>query len=202
MVQYRQRAARAYPPAGARKHQNERLIHTMTTANKLTILRVLMIPVFLVVLYWGFPGCRYAALGIYIVACLTDLLDGYIARHYDQISDFGKFMDPLADKCLVMAALCWFVEEGTFAAWVLAIVLLREFAVSGMRLVAVEKGRVIAAGWSGKVKTASTMVCICLILLGIPQWLNYVCQGVILVTTVYSGIEYFAKNADVFKVIK
>ena len=103
----------------------------MTTANKLTILRVLMIPVFLVVLYWGFPGCRYVALGIYIVACLTDLLDGYIARHYNQISDFGKFMDPLADKCLVMAALCWFVEEGTFAAWVLAIVLLREFAVSG-----------------------------------------------------------------------
>ena len=104
----------------------------MTTANKLTILRVLMIPVFLVVLYWGFPGCRYVALGIYIVACLTDLLDGYIARHYNQISDFGKFMDPLADKCLVMAALCWFVEEGTFAAWVLAIVLLRGgYMVSG-----------------------------------------------------------------------
>ena len=113
----------------------------MTTANKLTILRVLMIPAFLVVLYWGFPGSRYVALGIYIVACLTDLLDGYIARHYNQVSDFGKFMDPLADKCLVMAALCWFVEEGTFFAWVLAIVLLREFAVSGMRLVAVEKGR-------------------------------------------------------------
>ena len=83
----------------------------MTTANKLTILRVLMIPAFLVVLYWGFPGSRYVALGIYIVACLTDLLDGYIARHYNQVSDFGKFMDPLADKCLVMAALCWFVEE-------------------------------------------------------------------------------------------
>ena len=132
------------------------------------------------------------ALGIYIVACLTDLLDGYIARHYNQVSDFGKFMDPLADKCLVMAALCWFVEEGTFFAWVLAIVLLREFAVSGMRLVAVEKGRV----------TASTMVCICLILLGIPQVLNYVCQGIILVTTVYSGVEYFAKNADVFKEVK
>jgi len=204
----------------------------MTTANKLTILRVLMIPAFLVVLYWGFPGSRYVALGIYIVACLTDLLDGYIARHYNQVSDFGKFMgvwgaacltvcgggypprhynqvtnfgkfmDPLADKCLVMAALCWFVEEGTFFAWVLAIVLLREFAVSGMRLVAVEKGRVIAAGWSGKIKTASTMVCICLILLGIPQVLNYVCQGIILVTTVYSGVEYFAKNADVFKEVK
>ena len=171
-------------------------------ANYLTIGRVLMIPVFLVLMYVDFPGSRYWALGVYIVACLTDFADGYIARHYNQISDFGKFMDPLADKCLVMAALCWFVEEGTFAAWVLAVVLLREFAVSGMRLVAVEKGRVIAAGWSGKVKTASTMVCICLILLGIPQVLNYVCQGVILVTTVYSGIEYFAKNADVFKEVK
>lgn len=171
----------------------------MTTANKLTIARVVLIPVFLIVLYWGFPGSRYVALGVFILASLTDLLDGYIARHYHQVSDFGKFMDPLADKCLVMAALCWFVEEGTMVGWVLAVVLLREFAVSGMRLVAVEKGRVIAAGWSGKVKTASTMVCICLILFGIPTVLNLVCQGVILVTTVYSGIEYFAKNADVFK---
>lgn len=171
----------------------------MTTANKLTIIRVVMIPVFLAILYWGFPGSRYVALGVFILASLTDLLDGYIARHYNQISDFGKFMDPLADKCLVMAALCWFVEEGTMVGWVLAVVLLREFAVSGMRLVAVEKGRVIAAGWSGKIKTASTMVCICLILFGIPHGLNLVCQGIILVTTVYSGVEYFAKNADVFK---
>jgi CDP-diacylglycerol--glycerol-3-phosphate 3-phosphatidyltransferase len=171
----------------------------MTTANKLTILRVAMIPVFLVVLYAGFPGCRYWALGIFIVASLTDTLDGYIARHYNQITDFGKFMDPLADKMLVMAALCWFVEAGSMAGWVLAAVLLREFAVSGMRLVAVEKGRVIAAGWSGKIKTASTMVCICLMLLGIPPWLNLTCQGIILVTTIYSGVEYFAKNLDVFK---
>ena len=169
----------------------------MTTANKLTILRVLMIPAFLVVLYWGFPGSRYVALGIYIVACLTDLLDGYIARHYNQVSDFGKFMDPLADKCLVMAALCWFVEEGTFAAWVLAIVLLREFAVSGMRLVAVEKGRVIAAGWSGKVKTASTMVCIVIMFLPIPAVVNTICVWVITLTTLYSGVEYFVQNKDV-----
>ena len=153
----------------------------MNTANKLTLLRVFLIPVFLVVMYWGFPGYRY------------------VARHYNQVSDFGKFADPLADKCLVMAALCWFVETGDMVGWVLAVVLLREFAVSGMRLIAVEKGRVIAAGWSGKVKTASTMVCICLMLFGIPHWLNLVCQGVILVTTVYSGVEYFAKNWDVFQ---
>ena len=171
----------------------------MTTANKLTILRVLMIPVFLVVLYWGFPGCRYVALGIYIVACLTDLLDGYIARHYNQITNFGKFMDPLADKMLVMAAMCYFVECGQMPGWCLAIVLLREFAVSGMRLVAVEQGRVIAAAWSGKVKTASTMVCLCLMLVFQSNLLNVVCIAVIVATTVYSGIEYFAKNLDVFK---
>ena len=171
----------------------------LTTANKLTLTRVALIPVFLAVMYWDFPGHRYVGLGIYIVACLTDLLDGYIARHYNQISDFGKFMDPLADKCLVMAALCIFVAEGTLEAWILATVLVREFAVSGMRLIAAEKGRVIAAGWSGKVKTSSTMVCICLILFGIPHALNLVCQAVILVTTVYSGVEYFIKNWDVFR---
>ena len=170
----------------------------MTTANKLTITRVLLIPVFLIVMYLDFPGARHAALLVFIAASLTDLLDGYIARHYDQVSDFGKFMDPLADKCLVMAALCVFVAEGQMEAWILAIVLLREFAVSGMRLVAAEKGRVIAAGWSGKIKTSATMVCICL-LLCFPHWLNVLCQAVILVTTVYSGVEYFVKNWDVFK---
>ena len=174
----------------------------MNTANKLTMLRVVMIPAFLLVLYLGIPYANYIALAIFIVASLTDWLDGYIARHYNQVSDFGKFMDPLADKCLVVAALCWFVENGQMAGWVLAVVLLREFAVSGMRLVAVEKGRVIAAGWSGKVKTASTMVCICLMLFGIPGWAERVCEVIILVTTIYSGVEYFAKNLDVFKDVK
>lgn len=171
----------------------------MTTANKLTLLRVALIPVFLVLLYLGFPGANWWALSAFIAASLTDLLDGYIARHHDQITDFGKFMDPLADKMLVMAAMCWFVERGQMAAWVLALVLLREFAVSGMRLVAVEQGRVIAAGWSGKVKTASTMVCLCLMLAFDLGWLNLICQLVILATTVYSGAEYFVKNRDVFR---
>ncbi|MBR5572204.1 MAG: CDP-diacylglycerol--glycerol-3-phosphate 3-phosphatidyltransferase [Oscillospiraceae bacterium] len=169
------------------------------TANYLTIARVVMIPIFLVLMYLHFPGSHYWALAVYVIACLTDLADGYIARHYKQISDFGKFMDPLADKCLVMAALCCFVEQGSMAAWILAVVLVREFAVSGMRMVAVEKGRVIAAGWSGKVKTASTMVCICLILLGMPPVVNTICQWIILLTTVYSGVEYFWQNRDVFK---
>ena len=171
----------------------------MTTANKLTLVRIALIPVFLVVLYCRFPGFRWVALGIFIAASLTDLLDGYVARHYNQITDFGKFMDPLADKMLVMAAMCYFVQFGLMTGWALAIVLLREFAVSGMRLVAVEQGRVIAAGWSGKIKTASTMVCICLMLIFKPLWLNYLCQAVIVLTTVYSGMEYFVKNKDVFK---
>ena len=171
----------------------------MTTANKLTIMRIALIPVFLVVLYLDFAGARWWALGIFIVACLTDFVDGYIARHYNQITNFGKFMDPLADKMLVMAAMCYFVEYGQMPGWCLAIVLLREFAVSGMRLVAVEQGRVIAAAWSGKVKTASTMVAICLMLLWNIAWLNTVCWVVIVVTTVYSGVEYFVKNRDVFR---
>lgn len=171
----------------------------MTTANKLTILRIILVPVFLGVLYAGFPGSNIWALIIFIVASLTDLLDGYIARHYNQITNFGKFMDPLADKILVMSAMCWFVEAHQMPGWALAIVLLREFAVSGMRLVAVEQGKVIAAAWSGKVKTASTMVCLCLMMLNIPAWLNTACVVVIVATTVYSGIEYFIKNKEVFK---
>ena len=171
----------------------------MTTANKLTIMRIVLVPIFLGVLYAGFEGSNYVALAIFIIASLTDFLDGYIARHYNQITNFGKFMDPLADKILVMSAMCWFVENGQMPGWVLAIVLLREFAVSGMRLVAVEQGKVIAAAWSGKIKTFSTMIALCLMFLPIPGWLNTVCIVVIAATTIYSGVEYFVKNKDVFK---
>lgn len=169
----------------------------MNTANKLTLLRVAMIPMFLVVLYWGFPGSNYAALTIFVLASLTDLADGYIARQYNQVTDFGKFMDPLADKVLVVTAMLWFVECGRLPAWAVAIVIFREFAVSGMRLIAAERGRVIAAGWSGKVKTASTMVGLCLMFLPLPASITAVCVAVIVVTTLYSGIEYFIKNWDV-----
>jgi len=177
----------------------------MTTANKLTLLRIALIPVFLGVLYAGFPGSRYIALGVFIVASLTDFADGYIARHYNQITNFGKFMDPLADKILVMAAMCWFVETGRMPGWVLAVVLLREFAVSGMRLVAVEQGKVIAAGWSGKVKTFSTMVCLCLMLFfaapegSAPDYVAILGNVVIAGTTLYSGAEYFIQNRGVFQ---
>ena len=169
-------------------------------ANYLTIGRVLMIPVFLVLMYVDFPGSRYWALGVYIVACLTDFADGYIARHYNQISDFGKFMDPLADKMLVLAAMCIFIERGQMPAWCVAIVLFREFAVSGLRLLAVEQGRVIAAAISGKLKTGCTMVGLgAMLVFGQYPTVNIVCTALIVITTLYSGIEYFCVNRDVFK---
>lgn len=168
----------------------------MNTANKLTMMRVVMIPIYLVLWHLDFTYHNYAALAVFILASLTDLLDGYIARHCNQVTDFGKFMDPLADKVLVMTAMICFCAMGRFPAWALVIVMAREFAVSGLRLVAVDNGRVIAAGWSGKVKTASTMICLCIMHVPIPDALGWVCVIVIVATTVYSGAEYFVKNRD------
>ena len=175
----------------------------MNTANKLTLTRVVMIPIFLVVLYLDFAFNKYIALAIFILASITDFIDGYVARHYNQITDFGKFMDPLADKLLVVSAMLWFVEAGQMPAWTVLIVVAREFAVTGLRLVAVDNGRVIAAGWSGKVKTATTMVCICLMLL-LPRFveLSAICVAVIVLTTIWSGVEYFMKNLDVLSEVK
>ena len=134
----------------------------MNTANKLTLARVFLIPVFLVIAYWGFPGSRYVALAVYIVACLTDLLDGYIARHYNQVSDFGKFADPLADKLLTTVAFIYMMRDGVCSPVVLCIILAREFAVSGLRMVAAgaKDGKVIAANMWGKVKTVLQMLSI------------------------------------------
>ena len=168
----------------------------MNLPNKLTLLRIIMILPFLLVLYLDVPGAAYIALAIFILASLTDMLDGKIARKHNLITDFGKFADPLADKMLVTAAMLWFVENGQMPGWALLIVILREFAVSGLRMVASDKGRVIAAGWSGKVKTASTMVCIVIMFLPIPAPLNWACIAVIMATTIWSGVEYFVKNKD------
>ena len=168
----------------------------MNLPNKLTLLRIIMILPFLLVLYLDVPGAAYIALAIFILASLTDMLDGKIARKHNLITDFGKFADPLADKMLVTAAMIWFVENGQMPGWALLIVILREFAVSGLRMVASDKGRVIAAGWSGKVKTASTMVCIVIMFLPIPAPLNWACIAVIVATTIWSGVEYFMKNLD------
>lgn len=168
----------------------------MTTASKITLARIVLIPVFMIVLLLGF---RIAALVIFIVASCTDFVDGYIARHYDQVSTFGKFLDPLADKLLVFSAMLVFVQWGLMPAWSVMVVLAREFAVTGLRLQAVSEGRVIAAGWSGKVKTFTTMVGLCIIMVPqIPEVVNSVITGVIVITTVYSGAEYFVKNWDIF----
>ena len=174
----------------------------MTLASKITLVRVAMIPAFMVTMYLsgGAPGMwMYISLAIFIIASLTDSLDGYIARHYNQVTDFGKFLDPLADKLLVIAAMCMFCQWGVFPAWALMIVLTREFAVTGLRLIAVQKGHVIAAGWSGKVKTASTMVGLC-VMMALPgaAVLNWVVIGVIVLTTVYSGVEYFIRTGSAF----
>ena len=168
----------------------------MNLPNKLTVLRIVLILPFLLVLYLDVPGASYIALAIFIIASLTDLLDGKIARSRNLVTDFGKFADPLADKMLVVAAMLWFVENGQMPGWALLIVILREFAVSGLRMVASDQGRVIAAGWSGKVKTASTMVCVVLMFLPIPPVVNTLCVWVITLTTLYSGVEYFVKNRD------
>ena len=169
----------------------------MNLPNKITMFRVLMIPVFLVFCYLPISGSRYIALVCFILASISDFLDGKIARERNLVTDFGKFMDPLADKCLVTAAMLMFVEWGQMPAWVLAVVIAREFAVSGLRMMAAAGGKVIAAAWSGKVKTASTMVCIILMFLPIPSVLNTVCWLVILITTIWSGAEYFVKNRNV-----
>ena len=151
-------------------------------------------------LFLAYRGLRWPALIVFIIASLSDLLDGYIARHYHQVTNFGKFMDPLADKMLVLAAMCFFVEKGQMPGWVMALVLFREFAVSGLRLVAAEQNRVIAAAWSGKVKTTCTMVGLCFMMVfGKYEAMNIFVSIVILATTVYSGIEYFYKNRDVFR---
>lgn len=170
----------------------------MTLASKITLVRVLMIPAFMATMYasGGQSGVwMLVSLVIFVVASLTDFVDGYIARHYNQTTDFGKFLDPLADKLLVIAAMAMFCQWGVFPAWALMIVLTREFAVTGLRLVAVQKGTVIAAGWSGKVKTASTMVGLCF-MMALPgvALLNWLVIAVIVVTTLYSGVEYFVQN--------
>lgn len=170
----------------------------MTTASKITLIRIGFIPVYLLLMYLGGgePGLyMWLALGVFILASLTDYVDGQIARRCNQISDFGKFLDPLADKLLTIAAMVMFCQWGMFPAWALMIVLTREFAVTGLRLVAVGKGVVIAAGKSGKLKTASTMVGLC-VMMAFPALpiLRWVIVGLIVLTTVYSGIEYFIKN--------
>lgn len=170
----------------------------MNLATKITLVRIACIPAYMVFMYLSggtFNMWMMIALALFIMASITDYIDGNIARKRNQITDLGKFLDPLADKLLVISAMAMFCQWNLMPAWALMIVLTREFAVTGLRLVAVGKGTVIAAGWSGKVKTASTMVGLCFAM-AFPGicWLVTAVNVVIVVTTVYSGIEYFAQN--------
>lgn len=179
----------------------------MNLPNKLTVFRMILIIPFVIVLLGGEAGwfgdnrlvTDCIALGIFIVASLTDLIDGKIARKYNLVTDFGKFMDPLADKLLVCSALICFVELDKLPAWMVIIIIAREFIISGFRLVASDNGIVIAASWWGKSKTISQMIMIILLIADIPALsvLNTVLIWVALILTVVSLIDYLVKNKNV-----
>ncbi len=179
----------------------------MNLPNKLTILRVFMIPFFVMALMYENGENKYIrllALAIFALACITDTLDGYIARKYNLITNFGKFMDPLADKLLVSAALICFVELGEIEAWVVLIVVSREFIISGFRLVASDAGVVIAASIWGKFKTTFQMLSVILIILDMEsiRFLTVSSIYIMTVLTVISLVDYCYKNRNVISDIK
>ena len=177
----------------------------MTLPNILTCVRVLLIPVFMVLAYQNNMPCDIAALIVYVVACLTDYVDGYLARKNNQVTNFGKFMDPVADKLLVMAALLIFIEDGTIPAWAVAIILGREFIVSALRMVAASEGLVIAANMWGKAKTMITMITLIFLLCPIgpimlgPVSLQDIMIWITVIITAISGTTYITDNFAVIK---
>lgn len=184
----------------------------MNIANKLTILRIVLIPFFILCFYidrlhvavnfFGFET-TYANLvgwGIFSLAAATDWLDGYLARKLELISDFGKFMDPLADKMLTTAAFLIFVDQGLLASWVVFVILTREFIVSGLRMTAAAKGVVIAAAWSGKLKTVLQFILVIVLLINpVLSTVNIVVIIAMTITTVISGAEYVIKNLETLR---
>lgn len=173
----------------------------MNTPNMLTVLRVLLIPFFVVFLLLDITAYdNYIALAIFIAASLTDMLDGYLARKNNQVTNFGKFMDPLADKLLVSAAMICLVELDKLPCWIVIVIISREFVISGFRLVASDNGIVIAASWWGKTKTVSQMLMIILLIADMGREfavLETVFIYLALVLTVISLIDYIAKNKQV-----
>ena len=171
----------------------------MNLPNKLTTLRVIMIPFFVFFLLWQ-NGENYTfrmiALALFIIASLTDLLDGKIARKYNLVTNFGKFMDPLADKLLVCSALICLIELNALPAWMVIIIIAREFIISGFRLIASDNGVVIAASYWGKFKTTFQMVSVVLLILDIPAlaFVTTICVWIALVLTIVSLVDYIYKN--------
>jgi CDP-diacylglycerol--glycerol-3-phosphate 3-phosphatidyltransferase len=180
----------------------------MKTANIITLIRILMVPVFMAVYLLEIPYHEIIALAIFIIASATDKLDGYIARKYNQISNFGKFIDPLADKLLITAALVMLVGSGVISSWAVILILAREFMVTAFRTVAVSQGRVIAASNWGKAKMVVQVVAISFLLTSLRNtMLGPVTAGDVMVcimtaVTVWSGIDYIIVNRDVFSVAK
>lgn len=194
----------------------------MNLANKLTVLRMILVPVFLIFIYFNnIPYASVIALVIFIIASVTDKLDGHIARSRNMITNFGKFMDPLADKLLVVSALIGLMNYDLVPGWIVIVIIAREFAVSGLRMIAASEGLVIAAGWWGKVKTVTQMAAIMSLLtkLIVDTYVplsTYVYNNSILnaifvyavpallyisaIATIVSGVEYFIKNKNVINV--
>lgn len=201
----------------------------MNLPNKITISRILLIPIFMVILYLPIPNREIIALAIFILAAATDGIDGHIARSRNLVTNFGKFLDPLADKLLVTAALVALVGIQRIPSWIVTVIIAREFAVTGVRLLAVGEGRVIAASMLGKIKTVTQIIAISLLLIdsytlntqdvfmiekiktvvtglmqtptlsGIVSLLSSIMVIVVLFTTLYSCYDYIAKNVDVLK---
>lgn len=189
----------------------------MNIANRLTIARIVMIPLFLLMMCFpkdvlGMVNVFHSNLSvswvlamiIFTIASITDFLDGYLARKYHLITNFGKFADPLADKLLVMTAFITLVGASVIPMWIVAVIVCRELAVTGLRLLLVNDGEVLAAAWPGKVKTATQMLAIIFLLIddfpvkGLPFSIGTILLYVCLVATVYSGVDYFIKNKHVF----
>ena len=175
----------------------------MNLPNKLSILRVLCIPAIVLLLYLPSDGCRIAAGILFILASFTDYLDGHIARKHNLITDFGKFIDPVADKMLVLTSLIMMLHLGLMEAWIIIVILCRELAVDGLRLVAVTQGKVIAASKFGKLKTVSQMVLITVSLLlnlsCFSAWYMIVLSVLAVLLTLLSAVDYFVRNRSVFQ---
>ena len=187
----------------------------MTTANKLTLFRVLIIPIMIAILYIeplktssGFFGLSWSGLWfavLFVIAGFTDLLDGFVARRYNQITTFGKFLDPIADKILVITALLYLltIMPLRVTIWAVMIIIVREFLVTGVRLLAIERGVVISASPYGKLKTASTMFALFVLLFndfGLTPWFGNIAFYIAVILTVLSGIDYLVKNRQMILV--
>ena len=174
----------------------------MNLPNKLSIIRVALIPVIVILLYQQSDACRIIAGALFIIASLTDFLDGFIARKYNLVTNFGKFIDPVADKLLVLTTLIMLLHRGQTEAWIIIIILCRELAVDGLRLVAVTQGKVIAASPFGKIKTTCQMIMIIAAILlnqsAFSTWYMIILTAAAVVMTLFSAVDYFVKNRAVF----